>query len=148
MRLNPIWGCLGLFLLGACAAQEPVLEEKIVSRSLGRVLYIQPLSHERNNDFTDDMDAVFDYLSEKQLTSMFVLAPIATTGRIVGGRFEESQASDTRCLFVIQLSNGQKIHVEQPNELHVRIGEDVILITNQQGQTRIQKRLNQAYRPK
>lgn len=139
---------MSILFLSACSGEKQDIQDMAKAQlSVGRVIHIQPLSHERSNYLTDNVDTFFEKKTQQNFQSMLIWMPTAITGHLVAGRIEESQASDTRCLFLIRAQNGQLIQVEQVNTFHVRVGEDVVLST-QNGVTQIQKRLNQAYHPK
>jgi len=64
----------------------------------------------------------------------------AILGGMVGSAAEQAMTRDTAMEFIVQKQNGQVIAIVQSNELHLRVGDPVMLITTG-GTTRIRARM-------
>lgn len=64
----------------------------------------------------------------------------AILGGMVGSAAEKSLTKDNAMEFIVQKQNGQVIAVVQSNELHLRVGDPVMMITTG-GTTRIRARM-------
>lgn len=64
----------------------------------------------------------------------------AILGGMVGNATEKSLTRDTAMEFIVQKQNGQVIAIVQSNELHLRVGDPVMMITTG-GTTRIRARM-------
>lgn len=66
----------------------------------------------------------------------------ALLGGLIGNAAEQQLTKDTAIEFIVQEDKGRTISVVQSNELHLRVGDKVMLLTTD-GQTRIRSRVDQ-----
>lgn len=66
----------------------------------------------------------------------------ALLGGFIGNVAEQQLTKDTAIEFIVQEDNGKTISVVQSNELNLRVGDRVMLLTTD-GQTRIRYRVDQ-----
>lgn len=66
----------------------------------------------------------------------------ALLGGFIGNVAEQELTKDKATEFVVQENSGKTVFIVQSNELHLRVGDKVMLLTTD-GQTRIRSRIDQ-----